>query len=197
LTTSHDEAIALTRRYARCPRCGTGLFPLDEALALLPGHLTPWLAEGVALLGSGHPFAQARRALAHFTGTTIGDAGARRLTEAVGADMAQLALAELARLEAAPPDPAPAGPAVQQVGVDGVFVPVVGGEWREVKVLAIGAVAPDDAGQARTGELSYCARLATAERFGREALGELRRRGTLQAPTEVAVADGAERIQGF
>ena len=27
LTTTHDEAIALTRRYARCPRCGTGLFP--------------------------------------------------------------------------------------------------------------------------------------------------------------------------
>lgn len=27
LTTTHDEAIALRRRYARCPRCGTGLFP--------------------------------------------------------------------------------------------------------------------------------------------------------------------------
>jgi predicted RNA-binding Zn-ribbon protein involved in translation (DUF1610 family) len=27
LTTSHNESIALTRRYARCPACGTGLFP--------------------------------------------------------------------------------------------------------------------------------------------------------------------------
>ena len=27
LTTTHDEAIALTRRYARCPACGAGLFP--------------------------------------------------------------------------------------------------------------------------------------------------------------------------
>jgi ribosomal protein S27AE len=27
LTTTHDEAIELTRRYARCPRCGTGLSP--------------------------------------------------------------------------------------------------------------------------------------------------------------------------
>ena len=27
LTTTHDEAVALPRRYARCPRCGTGLFP--------------------------------------------------------------------------------------------------------------------------------------------------------------------------
>lgn len=27
LTTTHDEPVALTRRYARCPACGTGLFP--------------------------------------------------------------------------------------------------------------------------------------------------------------------------
>lgn len=27
LTTTHNEPLALTRRYARCPRCGTGLFP--------------------------------------------------------------------------------------------------------------------------------------------------------------------------
>jgi hypothetical protein len=27
LTTAHDQAVALTRRYARCPACGAGLFP--------------------------------------------------------------------------------------------------------------------------------------------------------------------------
>ncbi len=27
LTTTHDHDVTLTRRYARCPRCGTGLFP--------------------------------------------------------------------------------------------------------------------------------------------------------------------------
>jgi len=27
LTTTHDHALELRRRYARCPRCGTGLFP--------------------------------------------------------------------------------------------------------------------------------------------------------------------------
>lgn len=27
LTTTHDHTIHLTRRYARCPACGTGLFP--------------------------------------------------------------------------------------------------------------------------------------------------------------------------
>jgi hypothetical protein len=27
LTTTHNRDVTLTRRYARCPRCGTGLFP--------------------------------------------------------------------------------------------------------------------------------------------------------------------------
>jgi ribosomal protein S27AE len=27
LRTAHEQVIALTRSYARCPRCGTGLFP--------------------------------------------------------------------------------------------------------------------------------------------------------------------------
>ena len=87
---------------------------------------------------------------------------------------------------------APAGAAVQQVSVDGVFVPLVGGDWREVKVLAVGTVAADAAGEATATDLSYLARLADHARFGREALAELHRRGTLTAPTVVAVADGAE-----
>ena len=27
LTTTHDQSITLTRRYARCPACGAGVFP--------------------------------------------------------------------------------------------------------------------------------------------------------------------------
>lgn len=27
LTTAHDQTVALTRRYARCPACGAGFFP--------------------------------------------------------------------------------------------------------------------------------------------------------------------------
>jgi predicted RNA-binding Zn-ribbon protein involved in translation (DUF1610 family) len=27
LTTTHDQTVELTRRYARCPACGAGLFP--------------------------------------------------------------------------------------------------------------------------------------------------------------------------
>jgi hypothetical protein len=166
-------------------------------LGLLPGQLTPWLAEGVVLLGSQHPFAHASHTLTHFTGTTLSAATARRVTERVGAAWVQLELAAVARLEADPTAPGPTGAPLQQVSVDGVFVPLVGGEWREVKVLAVGAVEPDRAGGVHTTDLSYCARLADHARFGRETLAELHRRGTLTAATVVAVQDGAEWIQGF
>jgi hypothetical protein len=176
---------------------GPGFSPLDEALGLLPGQLTPWLAEGVVRLGSQGPFAQACRTLTHFTGATISAATARRVTERVGAAWVQLELAEVARLEADPTAPGPIGAPLQQVSVDGVFVPLIGGEWREVKVLAVGTVEPAPAGGVHTTDLSYYARLADHDRFGRETLAELHRRGTLTAETVVAVQDGAEWIQGF
>lgn len=174
-----------------------GFSPLDEALGLLPGQLTPWVAEGVVLLGATQPFAAACRTLAHFTGTTIGEATARRLTERAGRAWVNLELAETARLDADPTVTPPQGAPVQQLSVDGVFVPLVGGEWREVKVLAVGTVVADGDDGVTTTDLSYLARLADHERFGREALAELHRRGTLAAPTVVAVQDGAEWIQGF
>jgi len=167
---------------------------------LLPGQLTPWLVAGLVRLGASAPFAEAAGILAHFTGTTVSETTARRATEAAGAAWVQLELAEVARLEADPRGmavPAPPGRPVQQLSVDGVLVPLVGGTWAEVKTLAIGTVGRDRAGAVATTDLSYFARLADAETFGREALGELHRRGTARAGVVVAVADGAPWIQGF
>ncbi len=89
VTTTHNQDVTLTRRYARCPRCGTGLSPLDETLGLLPGQLTPWLVAGLVRLGTSAPFAEAAGILAHFTGTTVSEATARRVTEAAGAAWVQ------------------------------------------------------------------------------------------------------------
>jgi hypothetical protein len=168
-------------------------------LALVPGRLTPWLAEGLVRAGTSLPFREAGRLLTHFTGTRVAEATARRLTEAAGAAWVQLELAATARVEADPggavADPGPAGE-VQQLSVDGVFAPTVGGDWREVKLAAIGeVVVTGDA--VHTANLSYFARMADHEVFGRQALGELHRRGTFDVATVVAVADGAEWIQGF
>lgn len=164
----------------------------------MPGSLTPWLAEGVIRLGTSVPFAEAGRLVAHFTGTTVAEATARRLTEAAGAAWVQLELAATARLADAggDGDAMPAASEVQQVSADGVFAPLVGGEWREVKLLTVGDV--EVIGErVRTTDLSYFARMTDHETFGQQALGELHRRGTLAVATVVAVADGAEWIQGF
>lgn len=178
---------------------GTGFFPLDERLGLLPGQrFTPRLVEGMVRLGAALPFGQVPALLDHFSGVSVGVESVRRLTEAAGAAQLACEEAELARMLTDLPDP-PAGPAVQQLSLDGAMVPLVGGEWAEVKTLAIGTVefaGCDEAGQGnRTTALSYCSRLADAASFGQTITLETHRRGTLAAGTVVAVNDGARWIQ--
>lgn len=175
---------------------GPGFFPLDERLALLPGSaLTPSLVESVVRLGAVVPFAQAADLLAHFTGVWVGSETVRRLTEAAGAVQVARETAVVAELERTLPE-APAGPDVQLVSVDGAMTPLVGGEWGEVKTLAVGEVVMGDDGP-HTGALSYFSRLTDAATFSRLATGETHRRGTATAATVVAVTDGALWCQGF
>jgi hypothetical protein len=80
-------------------------------------------------------------------------------------------------------------------------VPLLGGEWAEVKTLATGEVvaARDAAGApaVRTEHVSYFSRLADSDAFGRLALPELHRRGTATAGTVAAVLDGSVWLQVF
>lgn len=168
----------------------------------MPGRLTPSLHEGLVRLGTWLPFTPAAGMLAYFTRVTVSDSTARRQTEAAGAAYVVLQAAEVARLERDLPQP-PAGPAVQQLTVDGVFVPLVGGAWAEVKTLTIGTVEPpvwsvrEQAWQVHTTDLSYYARLADHDTFSWGATVETQRRGTETAGTVCAVADGAEWCQSF
>jgi hypothetical protein len=169
-------------------------------LELGAGALDPRLVEGVALLGTVTTFERVPGLLAFFTRVRVGEDTARRLTEAAGAAQVALEAAEAARLERELPVPPP-GPAVQQLSLDGAMVPLVGGEWAEVKTLALGtvgaAIGADGTPSVRTTELSYCSRLADAETFRRLARVELHRRGTEAAGTVCAVQDGAEWQQRF
>lgn len=152
----------------------------------------------MARLGTWLPFRQAARCLRFFWGVEVSEATVRRRTEAAGAAYVAVQEAEQARLERESPPPPP-GPAVQQVSVDGAMVPLVGGEWAEVKTLAIGAVTArhgEDGPEARAEELSYFSRLADAATFTRAARIEFHARGTAAARTVVAVADGSEWIGG-
>lgn len=196
LRTRHARDLDLPRAYARCPACGTGGSPLDEALARLPGALTPALREGVVRPGAWVPFARAAALLAYFTQATIGEATARRLTAGAGAAYEAVPAAEVARIGRELPED-PTGPAVQQVGGDGVLVPVLGGAWVAAKGPAIGAVVRDAGdGEARATEPSSSARHAEAAAFAQRALGEVHRRGTATAGTVVGIADGAVWCRG-
>ena len=139
------------------------------------------------------PFAQAAADLAYFWRIPVSKSTARRHTEAAGATYAavQDAAAEaLTRPDAAPP---PAGPPRQFLSADGAMVPLVGGEWVEVKTLAVGTL--DDAGRATA--LSYFSRLADAATFAALAAVETHRRGVPTAGVVVAVTDGSAWLQGL
>jgi hypothetical protein len=180
---------------------GSVFFPLDEELGLLPGTLTPSLVESVVRLGTWLPFAPAAQMLASFTCVEVGASTARRLTEAAGAAYEAAQTAAVEEIERTLP-PAPAGPPVQFLSVDGAMAPLVGGEWAEVKTLALGVVQEPQVNrrgepEIHTTALSYFSRLADHATFGRLALVETHRRGTETAGVVCAVVDGAEWAQGF
>ncbi len=153
-------------------------------------------------LGSWREFDPAATLLGALTGAQVTEATARRQTEAAGAILAAWQEQEVARLERECP-PAPAGPAKQFFSADGAFVPLLHGEWAEVKTLALGEIGEpvyqEKAGEwvAPTRALSYFSRLADADTFGRLALVETQRRGTESAGAVAAVTDGAEWVQGL
>jgi len=160
--------------------------------------LSPTLAEGVTRLASWMPFARAAEQVAWCWRVQPSTATVRRHTEAAGAAYVAVQTAAVEHVERTAL-PAPPGPPVQQVSADGALVPLLDGEWGEVKTLVIGTIAPPDptAGetQPRATALSYFSRLADSATFPRMALVETQRRGVTTAGTVVAVMDGAAWVQ--
>lgn len=175
-------------------------FPLDEELQLLPGHLTPSLQEQLVRLSTWMPFARATREFQWFTHLSVSEFHARQLSEAAGAAYVEVQTAQVEQLERSAPA-APEGPAVQLLSADGAMVPLVHGEWTEVKTVVVGTVQPPvlEKGDpvVHTTELSYFSRLAPAEEFGHVSLVETHRRGVERAGQVCAVTDGAVWEQGF
>jgi hypothetical protein len=179
---------------------GRAFFPLDEELALLPGALTPSLQEELAHLGAWMPFAKAAALLQRLRGTNVSRPTAERVTEAAGAASVAWQTAEVARLEREAPA-VPAGLAKLFMRVDGAQVPLVGGEWGEVKTLVLGVVQPPQVVQGetvvRTAEHSYFSRMSDSEVFARVALVETQRRGVETAGAVGFVTDGSEWLPKF
>jgi len=146
------------------------------------------------------PFERALESLADMLRVHVSEATARRETENWGAVYAEVQEEEVKRIEQELP-PAPEGPEKMLLSVDGAMVPLVGGEWTEVKTLALGVIEEPvwekDEWKVHASELSYFSRWMEAEEFGRAALVETHHRGLETAAQVVAVTDGAVWEQGF
>jgi hypothetical protein len=174
-------------------------FPLDDELALLSGQVTPQVHAWLVRLATWMPFAAASTLLHDLVRVPVSAATTRRLTQTAGSLLVTSQTSQASDLLSACRLPQ-ASPQTLLLSADGAMVPLVKGEWAEVKTLVIGdipAFSPADAAALRTQALSYFSRLCDAETFGTLALPELHRRQVSSAAQVVAVTDGAEWLQGF
>jgi hypothetical protein len=179
---------------------GRGFFPLDEALGLLPGMLTPHGHECLVRLAGWMPFEKAAEMLEDFMGIGVSMLVSQKYTEEAGAVYVQLQEEAVEQLEKEL-TPAEQGADKLQISADGAMVPLVHGIWAEVKTLVVGEVQPavEEHGEqvVHTNQLSYFSRKVNAEEFQRLALVEIHRRGVEHAREVAAIMDGAEWEQGF
>lgn len=122
-------------------------------------------------------------------GVQVSRATARRVTQQAGEASLAVETAEAERIEREHP-PVPTGAAKQVISADGAFVPLVGGEWAEVKTLVLAEVSRTKQGEICTQQPSYFSRISEAETFGKGALVETQRRGLEVAAEVCAVMDG-------
>ncbi len=175
---------------------GWAFFPLDEQLGLLAGGLTPRGEETLVRLACWMSFEAAQELLQDLLGVRVSKATAHRATLASGEAALAVCEREEERLKQQAPQ-APAGAEKQAMSGDGAMVHLVGGEWAEVKTLAIGEVTRNSRGEVCTQHLSYCSRLCDAASFEQATLVETHRRGLERATEVCAVQDGAEWLQGL
>lgn len=179
---------------------GRGFFPLDEELALPPGSsLTPRQQEHLVHLSSWMPFERAAQMMQCLLGVQVSEATTRRKTEQAGA-LAQAV--QTAQAQAKGEDRAPSTKGARYaVSADGAYVPLVKGQWAEVRTLAIGEVEQAKTGnsqqEAHVRHLSYFSRMTDAATFAELAEAEMRRRAVSCAQELCAVTDGADWLQGF
>ena len=152
-------------------------------------------------LGSKLPFGEACEEVWYSHKTEVAETTLRRVTYENGRAAEAVARQEAETLYREAPV-AEAWPENMLLSVDGAYIHLTTGEWREVKTVAIGEFERKwDEGswesQVKTYNLSYFSRSYRARDFEYYALGELHRRGVANAKSLVSVNDGAVVNQSF
>ncbi len=178
---------------------GRVFFPLDEELGLSSSGLTPRYHEHLVHLAAWMPFARAAQMLQQLLGVQVSEATARRLTEQAGAwyEARQTAQSQ----QASNPSTGARGCAKQLISTDGAYVPLLKGEWAEVRTVAIGEIKEESQTpgkrEVHACHVSYFSRMVDAATFADLAEVEMRRRGVSLAKAVGSVTDGADWCQGF
>lgn len=175
---------------------GKGFSPLDEQLGLDGAGLTPRGQEALVRLAAWMSFEHAGELLKDLLGIQVSATSSRRSTYQTGQAALAVQQTEEERIREDLPEP-PQGAERQAISADGAFVPLVGGEWAEVKTLVVAEVIQNQEGEIDTAQVSSFSRLADVETFSQQAVVELHWRGVERAKAVCAVTDGAEWLQGF
>ena len=142
------------------------------------------------------PFEEATEILKELIGAQVSKSTARRCTLETGQAALEVENQEREQLQRELPEPLQ-GSKRQVMSADGAMVPLVGGEWGEVKTLVIADISYDEQGEVHLKQVSSVSRLTDAETFATETLLEVHRRGLAKADEVCTVQDGAEWLQGL
>jgi hypothetical protein len=139
------------------------------------------------------PFRHASRILQDLLGVSSSPETARRLCEEVGRRVEEKPTTEAQEPWTEEGNPR-ANPSRLAISADGALVPLIGGEWAEVRTLAIGEVPSGSANpeNVHVRNLSSVSRVTDAAHVTDLAEVETRRRRLVQAQEVCAVMDGAD-----
>jgi hypothetical protein len=188
------------RQRRRCPRCAVDVYPLDQALGLLPGSgSTLGVRERALWAATEVSYAKAAAFLAHFTGLAVSHGSIHRWAQEEGRALeAREARAQEAVFGPQParPGPAPPGPPRLYVQIDATMVHQRDGGVMECKVgIAYSErVAISRHRIALLDKRTY-ASFDDAATFGERFWVHCARRGAATAGQVVFVSDGAEWIR--
>ena len=141
------------------------------------------------------PYEKAVQIMSSLLGVVISKSTARRYTQAAGKAYVEIQTEEAEEIERYAPD-APPGSPKMVMSADGAMVPLIGGEWAEVKTMALGEVRNEN-DEVCVKKLSYFSRLADARQFEQWSLSEIHRRGVEKSQQVATVTDGAEWLQSL
>jgi hypothetical protein len=187
------------RQRLRCPRCGLDVYPLDEALGLLPGSgSTLGVRERALWAATEVSYAKTAAFLAKFAGLAISHGSVHRWAQEEGAVREQEEAAAQEQVFGRHPtglEGLPRGPSRLYVQMDGTMVHERGGGAMECKVgIVYSQRAEISRGRIALLDKRSYASFDDAETFGERFWVRCAAQGAVQAEQIVFISDGADWI---